>query len=374
MDFKDSLLQLSERIGKLKESISTEEATKNAFIMPLIAALGYDVFNPLEVVPELDCDLVKKKGEKIDYAIIKDGSPIILIECKHWNQDLNLHDTQLKKYFVASNARFGVLTNGIEYRFYTDLEKPNIMDDKPFMVINMLDMSDAEIEQIKKFHKSYYDEDNILSTAQELKYTVELRSILNAEFNSPSPEFVKYFTKQIYEGQVNQRIIEQFTPLIKKAIAGIINDTISDRLGLAMRTSHDIPAVDEEFNQQGTIDVDVPQQLPEGVVCMSDDGNIVTTQEEIDAFLIVKAILCSVVDVSRVYYRDTQSYFGILLDDNNRKPICRMYFNAKSVKYIALIDKDKKETKHEIKSLNEIYAFSQQIRDTVYFYNKSKEE
>ncbi len=128
MDFKDTLLQLAERIEKQKDNVATEEATKNAFIMPMIAALGYDVFNPFEVVPELDCDLVKKKGEKIDYAIKKDDETILLIECKHCGQDLNLHDTQLKKYFVASNARFGVLTNGIEYRFYTDLEKVNIID------------------------------------------------------------------------------------------------------------------------------------------------------------------------------------------------------------------------------------------------------
>ena len=71
MDFKDKVTQLAERIGKQKEGIATEEATKNAFIMPMIAALGYDVFNPFEVVPELDCDLTKKKGEKIDYAIKK---------------------------------------------------------------------------------------------------------------------------------------------------------------------------------------------------------------------------------------------------------------------------------------------------------------
>lgn len=216
MDFKDSILQLSERIEKLRENITTEEATKNAFIMPLIASLGYDVFNPLEVVPELDCDLVKKKGEKIDYAIMKDGNPILLIECKHWNQNLNLHDTQLQKYFVASNARFGVLSNGIEYRFYTDLEKPNIMDVKPFLVINMLDLSEGEIEQLKKFHKSYYDESNILSTAQELKYTTELRATLNSEFNAPTAEFVKFFAKQVYDGPVSQKVIEQFTPLVKK--------------------------------------------------------------------------------------------------------------------------------------------------------------
>ena len=157
MDFKDILYQLSERINKQRDLIATEEATKNAFIMPMISALGYDVFNPLEVIPELDCDLVKKKGEKIDYAINRNGETIILIECKHCAQNLSLHDTQLKRYFVASKARFGVLTNGIEYRFYTDLESPNIMDEKPFLVVNMLDLSESDIEQLKKFHKSYYN-------------------------------------------------------------------------------------------------------------------------------------------------------------------------------------------------------------------------
>lgn len=371
MDFKDSILQLSERIEKLKENITTEEATKNAFIMPLIAALDYDVFNPLEVVPELDCDLIKKKGEKIDYAIVKDGSPILLIECKHWNQDLNLHDTQLKKYFVASNSRFGVLTNGIEYRFYTDLEKPNIMDEKPFLVINMLNLSDSDIEQIKKFHKSYYDETNILSTAQELKYTTELRNLISAEFNSPSTDFVKYFVKQMYDGQVNQRVIDQFTPMVKRAISGIINDIISDRLGLAIKTTQDDNAEQLSNVSDAEIPHEHPETLPEGVVYMSDDGKIITTQDEIDSYLVVKAILRPIIDVSRVYYRDTQSYFGILLDDNNRKPICRFYYNAQSIKYIALIDRNKKEIKHQLSSIDDIYNFSDEIRQTVEFYDKN---
>ena len=128
MDFKDQFKQLSERVPKLKEQILTEEATKNAFIMPVIQLLGYDVFNPVEVVPEMDCDITKKKGEKIDYVIIKDGEPIMLIECKHWKQDLNIHDTQLSRYYVSSKARFGVLTNGIKYRFHADWEVAIIMD------------------------------------------------------------------------------------------------------------------------------------------------------------------------------------------------------------------------------------------------------
>ena len=369
MDFKDNILQLAERIGKQKDNIGTEEATKNAFILPLIAALGYDVFNPFEVVPELDCDLVKKKGEKIDYAIKKGDDTILLIECKHCGQNLNLHDTQLQKYFVASNARFGVLTNGVEYRFYTDLEKPNIMDSKPFLVVSMLDLSENDIEQLKKFHKSYYDVDNILSTAQELKFTTELRNLISKEIASPSYDFVKYFTKPVYEGQVNQKVIEQFTPLVKKAFSDIINDAISERLGLAL-SSKEVSTSANAAVESPSVATPEKKPLPEGVVFMDEEKGIITTQEEIDSYLIVKAILRPVVDVSRVFYRDAQSYFAILLDDNNRKPICRIYFNAKSVKYIALIDSDKKETKYVIESLDDIYKYSDQLRETISFYDK----
>ena len=364
MDFKDAILQLADRISKLKDNIATEEATKNAFIMPMISALGYDVFNPLEVVPELDCDLVKKKGEKIDYAIIKDGVPILLIECKHIDQDLTLHDTQLQKYFVASNARFGVLTNGIEYRFYTDLDKQNIMDERPFLVVNMLEISEAEIEQLKKFHKSYYDVEEILSTAQELKYMTDVKGILNKEFANPSKEFVKYIIRPIYSGQIKENVLDLFTPIVKKSIASIIKERIAEKLNLAIKTN------DEPAPAQQETEKPKEEELPEGVVAIDKETGVTTTQEEIDAFLIVKAILRQVVDIHRVYYRDTLSYFGILLDDNNRKPICRMYFNAKSAKYIATIDENKKETKHEIKSLDDIYEYADAIKAAVGFYEK----
>lgn len=169
MDFKDTIKQLSERIEKLKGNITTEEATKNAFIMPFINALGYDVFNPLEVLPEMTCDIGMKKGEKIDYAIMQEEEPVILIECKHWSQDLNLHDNQLIRYFNVSKAKFGVLTNGIIYKFYTDLEEPNKMDSKPFLEVNLTDIRDSQIEELKKFHKSYFNIDNVLSSASELR-------------------------------------------------------------------------------------------------------------------------------------------------------------------------------------------------------------
>lgn len=356
MDFKDSVKQLSERVLKLKENIMTEEATKNAFIMPFINALGYDVFNPLEVVPEMTCDIAMKKGEKIDYAIIKDGEPILLIECKHWAQDLNLHDNQLIRYFNVSKAKFGLLTNGIIYRFYTDLIEPNKMDEKPFLEVDITDMKDNQIEELKKFHKSYFNIDNVLSSASELKYTSELKNIIAQEFAAPTPEFVKYFAKQVYDGVITAKLLEQFTHLTKKSISTYINDLISERLKSALKTE----AAEEQKEAE-------PVQ---SVTQSEDDNKVVTTEEEIESYLIIKSILRPVVDISRVVYRDAQTYFAILLDDNNRKPICRMYFNSLSKKYIATFDENKKETKHEITSLNDIYNFSKEISDIIRFYTE----
>lgn len=356
MDFKDSIKQLSERVVKLKDNILTEEATKNAFIMPFINALGYDVFNPLEVVPEMTCDIAMKKGEKIDYAIMKDGEPVLLIECKHWNQDLNLHDNQLIRYFNVSKAKFGLLTNGIIYRFYTDLIELNKMDNKPFLEVDITDIKDAQIEELKKFHKSYFDVENILSSASELKYMGELKAIIAQEFASPTPEFVKYFSKQVYEGVITAKLLDQFTKLTKKSIATYINDLISDRLKSALKT--EVIEEKKEYTPAGDIEDNA----------IDDANKIVTTEEEIESYLIVKSILRPVVDISRVVHRDAQSYFAILLDDNNRKPICRMYFNALSKKYIATFDENKKETRHEITSLNDIYDYSEALRETIKSY------
>ena len=353
MDFKDSIKQLADKVVQLKEGIQTEEATKNAFIMPFINVLGYDVFNPLEVVPELDCDLVKKKGEKIDYSIIKDGQPIILIECKHWKQNLSLHNTQLARYFVASKAKFGILTNGIRYLFYTDLENQNIMDEKPFLEFDITDIKDFQIEELKKFHKSYFDIGNILNSASELKYASELKNIFATEILNPTPEIVKYFAKKVYDGVLTAKLQEQFAELVKRAINSYISEQISKRLKTALDSEE---AVEAAQNQAAKTEND-------------DDEKIVTTQEELDGFLIVKAIVRKVVDVNRVVHRDAQSYFAILLDDNNRKQICRLYFNSKSKKYIATFDAERKEVKHEITDLNDIFNYEKELCNVITMYD-----
>lgn len=359
MDFKDQIKILGDRVSKLKEQIQTEEATKHSFIMPFIQCLGYDVFNPTEVVPEFISDIGLKKGEKIDYAIFLNGKPTILIECKHWAQNLNLHDGQLLRYFHVSKAKFGVLTNGIVYRFYSDLVEPNKMDEKPFLEINMLDIRDNQIEELKKFHKSYFDADSIVNTASELKYTNELKQLLNQELNSPSPEFVKYLARHVYPGVITAKVLEQFTNLTKKSVQHYISDLITDRLKTALTKEDEV-----------TKSPEIPATVPAPV---EPENKVVTTQDELEGFMIVKTILRQKIDSKRITYRDGQTYFAILLDDNNRKTICRLYMNT-SKKYFAHIDESKKEVKTEIKILDDIFQFANQLYAIVDGYDQGKEK
>ncbi|MFV8375701.1 type I restriction endonuclease [Flavobacterium sp. LB1P62] len=352
MDLKDQIKVIADRT-KHKDQIQTEEATKNAFVMPFLQSLGYDVFNPLEVVPEFIADIGIKKGEKIDYAIFKDGNPTILIECKHWAQNLNIHDGQLLRYFHVSKAKFGILTNGIVYRFYSDLVSPNKMDEKPFLEFNITDVKDNQIEELKKFHKTNFDAESIVNTASELKFMNELKILLNVELTNPTPEFVKHFAKQVYPSVVTAKILEQFTELTKKSVQQHISDLITERLKTALSKE------DEKINE---INISIEPSL-------EDISKINTTGEELEGFMIVKTILRQKTPATRVTYRDAQSYFAVFLDDNNRKAVCRLYLNG-GKKYIGTFDENKKEIKNEIGNLDEIFNYSDLLLKTIEAYEK----
>ena len=362
MDFIDKIHSLAKRIPSQLEYCQTEEATKTALIMPFINALGYDVFDPTEVVPEYTADIGTKKGEKVDYAIIIDKTPIILFECKWSGADLNKeHASQLHRYFNAvKGARFAVLTNGVEYRFYSDLDAPNRMDTKPFFVFEMSNVQDRKVAELKKFTKSTFDLDEILTTASDLKYTNAIRKIITQEFESPSDDFVRLITSQVYSGVKTQNIIEQFTEFTQKALRRFLNDHINERLQSAIQDAEpkDVPASVEEESVS---------ELEE-VVVSDEKDKIITTDEEIEGYFAVKSILRDVMDIKRVYMRDTQSYCGILLDDNNRKPICRLRFNKEQL-YFAIIDENKKEKRMPIDGVDDIYNYAKQIIATVQQYD-----
>ncbi len=354
MDFKDIIKQLGERVIKLKDQLQTEEATKMVLVIPFFRALGYDESNPLEVTAEFIADVGIRRGEKIDYALLKDGGPVILVEAKHWAQKLEIHDNQLIRYFHASKAKFAILTNGIHYRFYTDLVEPNKMDTKPFFEFDITTITEQQTEELKKFHKSYFDIDTIKSSASELKYTSEIKSILQNEFKLPSEAFVKFFANQVYSGKITQKVLFQFSDLVRKSVNQVISEMITDRLKSALDQEKQSAQKEAESTKEASVEVIKEKQVE-------------TTGEEMEGFYIIKSILRKQVDSSRIAYRDAQAYFSIFIDDNNRKPVCRLYLNGNR-KYIGTFDAAKNEVKNEIASLDNLYDFTEAICATVETY------
>ena len=350
MDLIDNIKDIAARIPKQQKHIMTEEATKNAFVLPFINALGYDVFNPLEVIPEYTADSGIKKGEKVDYAIKKDDEIIILMECK-WSEERlqEKHTSQLFRYFSVTDARFAILTNGINYEFYSDIEKSNTMDSKPFFEFNILDFEDYQLIELKKFTKSAFSLEAILNTASTLKYTGQIKKILEEELNNPSEEFVRFFSKKIYDGALTRKILEQFTDVVREARKQFVEERINERFKSAATMSH-----------KSEIDNSTQEEI------LRDNNSIETTQDEIDGYNIIKAILYAAIEVDRIVMRDTKSYCGILLDDNNRKPICRLHFNT-SKKYLGLFS-GKQEEKVSIDNISEIYKYSDRIKKTIADY------
>jgi len=318
---------------------NTEEATKNAFIMPFLTSLGYDIFNPEEVIPEFVADLGIKLGEKVDYAIMKDGSPIILVECKHWRESLNIHETQLFRYFVVTKAKFAILTNGITYRFYTDLEEANKLDQKPFLDINILELKDNQIEELKKFHKSYFDVHNIITTASTLKYSNEVKLLLANEFKQPSDDFVRYIIPKVFNGRATEKVVKQFTEIVKISCQQYLSDLVTERLKTAL---------------------DKEKESEPKMVEPESKKAVTTTEEEMEGYYIVKTILRQTVDGSRIYYRDFQSFFSVLVDDSIRNTICKFYFTD-TQKYITIINEDKSEVKYVLTTVDDIYKFSDRL-------------
>jgi hypothetical protein len=355
MDFSERIFDLSARIKELRGHATNEEATKNALILPFFQALGYDTFDPRVVVPEFTSDIGTKKNEKIDYAIMHDGQPVFLVECKTCGCPLDQGKAnQLHRYFQNTRtARIGILTDGVAYKFFSDLDQPNIMDEKPFMVFDFSNIEDALIPEIKKLANDRFDVDSTLVAAQDLKYTRQIKTIIAQEFQDPSDALVRFFAGQVFGGMLRANVIEDFRPRIQRAWHHHINDVLNERLSVAM-TSNTYMETDLEL-QNGQEDAGGTESETDG------KSKVLTTEEEVEGYLIIKSILRQSVPLEHVTMRDTQSYCGILFDDNNRKPICRLHLNTQQ-KYLGLIDEEKKETRHPIDSLDDIFKYSDEIR------------
>ena len=324
----------------------TEEAAKTALVLPFFQALGYDVFNPSEVIPEFTADTHGRKAEKVDYALCADGRVNILVECKPSSVDLDLkHAGQLFRYFQVTDARVAVLTNGVVYKFYSDTEQPNKMDEKPFFIFSLDAIKRSDPLTLERFTRAQFDIDAIIAEAGRLKLESQVRIELDREFAQPSEDFVKLIARRVTSNQLTAAVREQFAGLIAASIAQLIRDRVTDRLTSALHVANPEPAVLEEGRSDD--------------MSVADDG-VITTEDELSGFRIVQAIASRHVDPRRVVIRDSKSYCAILLDDNNRKAIARLHFNSPTTRYVGVFE-GKAETKHTIRELTELYKLEPQL-------------
>jgi hypothetical protein len=361
MNFEDKIKSLAAKAVKIAHALETEEATKNALVMPFIAALGYDVFDPDEVIPEFTADVGIKKGEKVDYALRRDGEIVMLVEAKKSRAELHVsHSSQLFRYFTVTKSRIAVLTNGVVYRFFSDLEELNKMDEKPFLELDLLNLRENLIAEVAKLSKSRFDLENMLATASDLKFMREIRSALELQFEQPEDDFVRFFFQRASPtGRFKQSAKEHFGNLVKHTLAQLVSDRVSDRLRSALQ--HEDASV-RRADEPAPPTADKPEL--EVAAADSDAGDgIVTTQEELDGFQLVRAMVSDILLPDRIGYRDSKNYFVVLVDNNNRKLLCRLRFN-RARKYVCVFDDQKKETKVAIEDLQGIFGLRDHLRAT----------
>ncbi len=257
MGFLGAVRKLSDNFARRLDHLDTEEATKHALVLPFIQVLGYATDDPTEVVPEFTADVGTKKGEKVDNALMRDGKPAILVECKTYGTNLNEKmQAQLHRYFLTTDARLGILTDGIIYQFFSDLDEDNKMDQEPFFVFDMLDFGDGQVDWLERFKKANFGLDELVNTARELKYTARIKRLIAEELESPSDEFVRFVVGRVYEGRATPTIREQFREYMLRAFGQVVHEQVSPSPDVSTRSSSQPPDTPPQ------VEPDVPSAEP----------------------------------------------------------------------------------------------------------------
>ncbi|MEH2295686.1 type I restriction endonuclease [Nostoc sp.] len=359
MGFTEDIIKLSEQVRKRFDQVVGEEATKMALIVPFLTALGYDVHDPSEVMPEYVADFATRRAgqfEKVDYALAINGSKVMLVEAKARGQKAEAHDGQLSRYFNGLlTTKVAIVTNGVEYRFFTDLRDKNIMDKEPFFTFNILEYDTKDIDNLKFFHRDNFEVTAITNHAEEMVYVKGMTQLLGNLLRSPSEEFVRFLVAELgtvapsYEiqGRITGKVIDKFKPIVKKSIQGSLVELMTRSLS-------------QEITQP--VELEVEQEIEEEEKQQdSEESKVVTTAEEIAAFEKIKAITQTSMSFNfELQYKDTASYFGINLGKSTWW-FLRLYLSSQKKSFITRLSVD------EVKSLAsnfEVHEVTASLGDT----------
>ncbi|MDU7505704.1 MAG: type I restriction endonuclease [Clostridia bacterium] len=353
MDFTSKIASLKERVESLKSEVLTEEATCNSLILPFFSALGYDPFSLDDVMPQASVPIGRKKDARVDYVLKVNGEPVCIVEAKPLGSNLSAeNDSQLRHYYAASVARFGLLTDGNQYRFYTDLDRPNILDDTPFLEFKIENLKEPLCNELERFCKQSFSEDEIIDRASDLKDLTALRVVVKDLFANPTEDFIRVLLNQgVYEGMKTSTIISRYEPLVKKALDDYIRELVNTRINAALDTASPTP-------ESGSPRPEENEKAPE-----TEAKKIVTTKEEIESFYIVKAILRPHMDAKRLTYKDTQPYFAIQIDNKSTRWICRLFIRESNHHRIQIYTGDERNPTFDFTGLDNLYTFEDKIID-----------
>jgi hypothetical protein len=349
MGFAEDFAKLSDQVRKRADQVVGEEATKMALVVPFLSALGYDIYDPTEVMPEYVADFaIKKAGqfEKVDYALAINGTIVMLVEAKARGEKAEAHDGQLSRYFNGLlKTKVAIVTNGIEYRFFTDLRDKNFMDKEPFFSFNLLQYEPKDIENLKFFHRDNFDATAINRQAEEMVYVKGMTQLIGNLLRFPSEEFVRFLATELgkvslsYEiqGRITSKVIEKFEPIVKKSIQSSLLELMTRSLSQEMAQAVEGSNASKQAEIEEDIEQDAQEQEPEG-------SNIVTTAEELEAFERIKTIVQASTNYGlQVKYKDTISYFGVNLGKSNWW-FLRLYLSQQKKSFVTRLSVDEAQS------------------------------
>lgn len=320
-----------EHVKKVGQHCSTEETTKQALILPLLDILGFNPYDPTKVLAEFSADLPGVKvAERVDYALYCNGQPVMFVEAKAYNVDLTNHAPQLARYFNSSlGVTIGALTNGREWRFFTDLINPNVMDDRPFLVIDFKKAKAEDLVQLAEFKHDNFHVEKLRYFAEENNYIQQFKAVIKRSINDVDIDFVRYVAQQAnIQRQLNAKFLESIQPFVQQAVQQAISDTVVK--GLSAPTIITAQPIEEKPIE--------PEIVDTGLKNLIDPNNekIVTTVEEQQIFNLVAEIFPDV----ELSSRDTESYFSVVYQGKNNRWLFRYDVNRRrpTIQFIVPID------------------------------------
>lgn len=357
MAFERSMKELIEKIDKEKSYANNEQATKIAFINPFLDNLGYDVRDPRKVQHEYSSEAGGKKGEKVDYAIMKDGIPVMIVEAKHHDKKLTSWGAQLQRYFnVMPSVKFAILTNGIEYKFFTDFDEINMLDNQPFMHINLNDMADSSFKQLEKFAYDSLDLESAYKNAAYQKYMMQINDVLVENFETPSDGFIEFFARNIDIGQkaVTGKIKEELRAPLKQTLDSFITNKIRKSLLHSLGATEEIAKNDANEVAVDTKTIDTAESAKSA------------SADDLQALMIVRAIVAEFAPVEEMFLKNTTTYATILRYNKTTRWIVRIWFSNKNIR-IEINAPSIAGQKFNLESLSGFYDYKKAILEALEF-------